>query len=115
MFVGGATFSIARQTGPMWATAIICGLMSLVIAFFARLIPDHYLAKFVPKGLAANVEYYVFLGWKREKNAKKKLQQKQNDLSTTNGEEESKTYFSSDETSNLEAGLHQYNDSQQKN
>ncbi|KAL6943784.1 hypothetical protein ACO0OE_003676 [Hanseniaspora uvarum] len=115
MFVGGATFSIARQTGPMWATAIICGLMSLVIAFFARLIPDHYLAKFVPKGLAANVEYYVFLGWKREKIAKKKLQQKQNDLSTTNGEEESKTYFSSDETSNLEAGLHQYNDSQQKN
>lgn len=114
MFVGGATFSIARQTGAMWATAIICGLMSIIVAFFARMIPDHYLAKFVPPGLADKVEYYVFLGWKREKNAKKKLQKKESDLTTTNADEESKTFFSSDETSNLEAGLHQYNDKHQE-
>lgn len=107
MFVGGATFSIARQTGAMWATAIICGFMSLIVAFFARMIPDHYLARLVPAGLVHNVEYYVFLGWKRERIAKEKQKQKESDLSTSNADEESKTFFSSDETSNLEAGLHQ--------
>lgn len=47
------------------------------------------------------------LGWKRERIAKEKQKQKESDLSTSNADEESKTFFSSDETSNLEAGLHQ--------
>ncbi|GME97439.1 unnamed protein product [Ambrosiozyma monospora] len=33
MFVGGASFSIVHQTGAMWATAILCGVLSLPVVY----------------------------------------------------------------------------------
>lgn len=52
MFVGGAAFSIHRQSGAQWATAIICGLLSLPMGVLIRLVPDAlvmriYLHRFV--------------------------------------------------------------------
>lgn len=106
MFVGGATFSMARQTGGMWVTAIICGLMSLVVAFIVRLIPDHWLTRFVPQGLVDWVEYYLFMGWLRARSHRKKLRKQKDDLSLINLEAKENNYSSGDESSNLENGLH---------
>ena len=63
MYVGGAAFSIARQTPGMWATAILCGLGSLLVGVIVRLIPDHWVTKYFPTKLAHKLEYYVFLGF----------------------------------------------------
>ncbi|XBW34944.1 hypothetical protein QEN19_000508 [Hanseniaspora menglaensis] len=104
MFVGGATFSIARQTGAMWATAIICGLMSLVVAFVVRLIPDHWLTRFVPESLIHWIEYYLFMGWLRARAHNKKMKKQKSDVDTNHSESKGNTLSSGDEISNLENG-----------
>lgn len=48
MFVGGAAFSVSRQTGAMWGTAIICGLVSIPMGAFIRIIPDWWVEKAFP-------------------------------------------------------------------
>ncbi|CDK29082.1 unnamed protein product [Kuraishia capsulata CBS 1993] len=48
MFVGGAAFSIAHQTGGMWGTAIICGILSLPWGVVIRIIPDVWASKVFP-------------------------------------------------------------------
>ncbi|KAL6945499.1 hypothetical protein ACO0QE_002959 [Hanseniaspora vineae] len=63
MYVGGAAFSIARQTPGMWATAILCGLGSLLVGVIVRLIPDRWVTKYFPTRLAHKLEYYLFLGF----------------------------------------------------
>jgi Ca2+-transporting ATPase len=51
MFVGGAAFSIVRQTGAEWATAIICGLVSIPCGAVLRTVPDAWVAKLYPPWL----------------------------------------------------------------
>lgn len=51
MFVGGAAFNIERQTGGMWATAIICGFGSIPVGLLLRTIPDEWLIKIFPTRL----------------------------------------------------------------
>lgn len=48
MFVGGAAFTIARQTGPMWGTALICGLLSFPLGWIIRIIPDIWVEAIFP-------------------------------------------------------------------
>ena len=49
MFVGGSAFSIARQTGAMWGTAIICGMLSLPWGVVIRIIPDEWVIAIFPQ------------------------------------------------------------------
>lgn len=53
MFVGGAAFSVERQTGAMWGTAIICGLLSIPWGMVLRCIPDAWLVKLWPARFVA--------------------------------------------------------------
>ncbi|VEU23154.1 DEKNAAC104214 [Brettanomyces naardenensis] len=48
MFIGGAAFSIARQTGGMWATALICGLVSFPVGWLIRITPDIWVERIFP-------------------------------------------------------------------
>lgn len=51
MFVGGAAFSVERQTGAMWGTALICGLLSIPWGMVLRCIPDALVIKLYPAKL----------------------------------------------------------------
>lgn len=51
MFVGGAAFSIERQTGQMWAIAICCGFGSIPVGLLLRCIPDELFIKLFPSRL----------------------------------------------------------------
>lgn len=72
MFVGGAAFSIARQTPAMWATAIICGLISLPVGLFIRACPDEWALAIFPRRLVRAILYVFGLEFifKRNKNKK---------------------------------------------
>lgn len=48
MFVGGAAFSVSHQTGAMWGTAIICGLISIPVGWLIRIVPDEWALKIFP-------------------------------------------------------------------
>lgn len=72
MFVGGAAFSVTKQTGAMWATAVICGILSLPIGILIRICPDEWALKIFPRRLA-NVIIYV-LGFEFLRRSKKKEQ-----------------------------------------
>ncbi|ANB11088.1 calcium-transporting ATPase PMC1 [Sugiyamaella lignohabitans] len=48
MFVGGAAFSVVKQTGAMWGTALICGMISIPAGVILRLVPDEWVAKLYP-------------------------------------------------------------------
>lgn len=48
MFVGGAAFSVKRQTGGQWATALICGVCSIPMAMLIRSVPDWIVIKLFP-------------------------------------------------------------------
>ncbi|KAH3680417.1 hypothetical protein WICMUC_000348 [Wickerhamomyces mucosus] len=48
MFVGGISFSVKEQSGAMWATAIICGMVSLPWGVVIRIIPDEWVVAIFP-------------------------------------------------------------------
>ncbi|SCU87621.1 LAFA_0E07844g1_1 [Lachancea sp. 'fantastica'] len=70
MFVGGAAFSIARQTPAMWATAIICGLLALPVGALIRIIPDEWVLKVFPAKVVKAMLYV--LGFKFLKRSSRK-------------------------------------------
>ncbi|OWB56408.1 hypothetical protein B5S28_g2309 [[Candida] boidinii] len=51
MIFGGAAFSVSPQTRSMWATAIICGFISLPAGVLIRIIPDIWVEKLFPTRL----------------------------------------------------------------
>ncbi|KAH3672956.1 hypothetical protein WICPIJ_009965 [Wickerhamomyces pijperi] len=51
MFVGGVSFSVVKQTGPMWAVALVCGMVSLPWGVVLRIIPDHWILAIFPTRL----------------------------------------------------------------
>lgn len=59
MFVGGSAFSIVRSDGPMWGTAIICGLLSLPAAVLIRTLPDEPFVKYFPTTVYRYVMYIL--------------------------------------------------------
>lgn len=71
MFVGGAAFSIKSQTGAMWVTAIVCGMLSLPVGAFIRIIPNWWVVKAFPTKAFNTFIYYVGFGWMSKKNRMK--------------------------------------------
>merc|ERR1712080_255200 len=68
MFVGGAAFSVVRQTPGQWATAIICGFISIPVGLVIRTIPDHWVVAIFPTRAFKIFIYYAgFLFLKRKK------------------------------------------------
>lgn len=63
MFVGGAAFTIARQTPAMWATAILCGLVSLPVGLVIRIIPNVWVVKAFPTRAFKSFIYYAGFGF----------------------------------------------------
>lgn len=51
MFVGGAAFSIQKQTGTQWAIAICCGFGSIPVGLLLRCIPDEFVIAMFPERL----------------------------------------------------------------
>lgn len=76
MFVGGAAFSIARQTGAMWGTALICGFLSVPMGWLIRITPDHWVAWIWPTRAFNVFIYYVGFDWLSKKNREERKQQK---------------------------------------
>ena len=71
MFVGGAAFSVARQTPGMWATAILCGFISIPVGIFIRIVPNVWVERVFPTRAFNMFLYYVGFGWvKRKKKSK---------------------------------------------
>ncbi|SSD61508.1 related to Calcium-transporting ATPase 2 [Saccharomycodes ludwigii] len=71
MFVGGAAFSIAKQTGAMWATAIICGMLSLPVGVIIRIIPDEWAVKAYPSRIMDPLFYIIGFEFMRKGNKTK--------------------------------------------
>jgi len=48
IFIGGRAFSITRLNGPQWGYSLVLGALSLPMAVVIRLIPDAFIAEFLP-------------------------------------------------------------------
>ncbi|KAI5959051.1 PMC1 [Candida pseudojiufengensis] len=70
MFVGGAAFSVARQTPGMWATAILCGFISIPVGLLIRIIPNYWVEKIFPTKAFNKFIYIVGFKWVRRKKNK---------------------------------------------
>lgn len=84
MFVGGAAFSVARQTGAMWGTAIICGLLSFPAGWIIRLIPDEWVLKVFPQRAFKIILDILSLRFLRKK--KKEREEMTSDTTTLDSE-----------------------------
>lgn len=72
MFVGGAAFSIARQTPAMWGTALICGFLSIPAGLILRIIPNEWVVAIFPtKAFNIFIYYAGFKFLKSKKKAKR--------------------------------------------
>lgn len=72
MFVGGAAFTIARQTPAMWATAIICGMVSLPVGAIIRIIPNWWVVKIFPTRAFNAFIYYAGFSFLSKKSRAKR-------------------------------------------
>jgi Ca2+-transporting ATPase len=48
IFLGGRAFSVTRLNGAQWGYSLVLGALSLPMAVIIRLIPDPFVAKFLP-------------------------------------------------------------------
>lgn len=74
MFIGGAAFSIKRQTPAMWATAIICGMLSIPVGVIIRIIPNWWVEKIFPTKAFNAFLYYVGFGWMSKKTRRERAE-----------------------------------------
>lgn len=72
MFIGGAAFSIKKQTPAMWGTAIICGMLSIPVGVLIRIIPNWWIVKIFPTKAFKAFIYYVGFGWMSKKNRRER-------------------------------------------
>ncbi|CAK9437878.1 uncharacterized protein LODBEIA_P22560 [Lodderomyces beijingensis] len=84
MFVGGAAFSVARQTPGMWATAILCGFISIPAGIIIRLVPNTWVERIFPTRAFKKFIYIVGFGWlkKNKKKGHEKELEEQTDTAT---------------------------------
>lgn len=87
MFVGGAAFSIARQTPAQWAVAIIGGFISIPAGLVIRIIPNVWVEAIFPTKAFNTFLYYVGFSWLRRKTKTDEETEDCDDL------EESKTTY----------------------
>lgn len=83
MFVGGAAFTVARQTPAMWATAIICGMISLPVGVIIRVTPNWWVERIFPTRAFNTFIYYAGFSFLTKKGrAKRKARDlEKNDVS----------------------------------
>lgn len=74
MFVGGAAFSIKRQTPGQWATAILCGFISIPIGALIRIIPNYWIVKIFPTRAFKTFIYYAGFEFLSKKNRQKRAE-----------------------------------------
>ncbi|OBA19870.1 Ca2+-transporting P-type ATPase [Metschnikowia bicuspidata var. bicuspidata NRRL YB-4993] len=86
MFVGGAAFTIVRQTPAMWATAIICGMVSVPVGMVIRIVPNWWVVKIFPTRAFNAFLYYAGFGW-MSKKARKERAAKDLEKNIKNSEE----------------------------
>lgn len=67
MFLGGAAFSITDMTGPMWATSIVCGFLSIPAGLIIRIIPNTWAVKIFPTRAFNFFIYYVGFNFLKKK------------------------------------------------
>lgn len=72
MFVGGAAFTVARQTPAMWATAIICGMLSLPVGAILRIIPNWWVVAIFPTRAFNTFLYYAGFSFLSKKSRAKR-------------------------------------------
>ncbi|ODV66986.1 calcium-translocating P-type ATPase [Hyphopichia burtonii NRRL Y-1933] len=77
MFVGGAAFTIVRQTPGQWATAVLCGFISIPVGALIRIIPNEWVIKVFPTKAFNTFIYYAGFSFLRKKN--RDLRQKNKD------------------------------------
>ncbi|ODV76753.1 Ca2+-transporting P-type ATPase [Suhomyces tanzawaensis NRRL Y-17324] len=81
MFVGGAAFSIARQTPAQWATAIVCGWLSIPAGLIIRIIPNWWVEKIFPTRAFNKFIYYAGFNFlKKKKKADEELEEEPNTI-----------------------------------
>ncbi|ODV61917.1 calcium-translocating P-type ATPase [Ascoidea rubescens DSM 1968] len=85
MFVGGTAFSVTDQTGAMWGTAIICGMLSLPAGVIIRIIPDEWVMKIFPSRLFKWTVYFLSFDFirKSKKSPRSKNRKNYDDLNNT--------------------------------
>ncbi|AJS23320.1 Pmc1p [Saccharomyces cerevisiae YJM1342] len=71
MFFGGAPFSIARQTKSMWITAVLCGMLSLIMGVLVRICPDEVAVKVFPAAFVQRFKYVFGLEFLRKNHTGK--------------------------------------------
>lgn len=74
MFVGGAAFTIVRQTPGQWATAILCGFISIPIGAVIRIIPNEWVIAVFPTRAFKTFIYYAGCEFLRKENRQKRRQ-----------------------------------------
>ncbi|RCK54815.1 Calcium-transporting ATPase 2 [Candida viswanathii] len=80
MFVGGAAFSIVRQTPGMWATAILCGFISIPVGLIIRIIPNVWVERVFPTRAFKKLLYIVGFGWLKRKKKNNDLEDNGNNI-----------------------------------
>lgn len=89
MFVGGAAFSIARQTPAQWATAIICGFISIPVGLIIRIIPNHWVEAIFPTKAFNSFIYYAGFNFLSAKKRKRHANKEEQDLEKVSSNDES--------------------------
>lgn len=82
MFVGGAAFSIVRQTPAMWATAMICGFLSIPAGLLIRICPNEWVLAVFPTRLFKAFIYYVGFSFLRSKSKNKNNEDPEKSISS---------------------------------
>lgn len=76
MFVGGAAFSIVRQTPAQWGVAMVAGFMSIPAGLIIRIIPNVWVERAFPTKAFNKFIYIVGFSWiRRKKNTEEKLEE----------------------------------------
>lgn len=86
MFVGGSAFSIGIQTGPMWATALLCGFLSFPVGWIVRITPDIWVERIFPtKAFNKFLDYCEFGPIRRKVKSRKGAKAAPNDEEAISG------------------------------
>lgn len=72
MFVGGAAFTVARQTPAMWATALLCGFLSIPFGALIRIVPNYWVVAIFPTRAFNHFIYYAGFSFLSKKNRQKR-------------------------------------------
>lgn len=70
MFVGGAAFSIAGQSPAQWATAMICGSLSIPAGILIRICPDEAVLAIFPERAFKVFIHYAGFSWLKKSGRK---------------------------------------------